>query len=50
MSAARTFRIAAIPGDGVGREVAAAGREVLDAGRRPRRRVRVRLAGVRLGV
>lgn len=31
MSAPRTFRIAAIPGDGVGREVVAAGREVLDA-------------------
>ena len=31
MSAARRFRIAAIPADGVGREVVAAGREVLDA-------------------
>jgi tartrate dehydrogenase/decarboxylase/D-malate dehydrogenase len=31
VSAARTFRIAAIPGDGVGQEVIAAGREVLDA-------------------
>jgi tartrate dehydrogenase/decarboxylase/D-malate dehydrogenase len=31
MNAAREFRIAAIPGDGVGREVVAAGREVLDA-------------------
>jgi len=31
MSAARTFRIAAIPGDGVGKEVVAAGRAVLDA-------------------
>jgi isocitrate/isopropylmalate dehydrogenase len=31
MSAPRRFRIAAIPGDGVGQEVAAAGREVLDA-------------------
>ncbi len=31
MSAARTFRIAAIPADGVGQEVVAAGREVLDA-------------------
>jgi len=31
MSAARTFRIAAIPGDGIGGEVVAAGREVLDA-------------------
>ena len=31
VSASRTFRIAVIPGDGVGREVVAAGREVLDA-------------------
>ena len=31
MSAVRRFRIAAIPADGVGREVVAAGREVLDA-------------------
>ena len=31
MSASRTFRIAAIPADGVGKEVVAAGREVLDA-------------------
>ena len=31
MSAARRFRIAAIPADGVGREVVAAGRKVLDA-------------------
>jgi len=31
MSTTRTFRIAAIPGDGVGAEVVAAGREVLDA-------------------
>jgi tartrate dehydrogenase/decarboxylase/D-malate dehydrogenase len=31
MSATRRFRIAAIPADGVGREVVAAGREVLDA-------------------
>jgi tartrate dehydrogenase/decarboxylase/D-malate dehydrogenase len=31
MSASRTFRIAAIPADGVGKEVIAAGREVLDA-------------------
>jgi tartrate dehydrogenase/decarboxylase / D-malate dehydrogenase len=31
MSAGHTFRIAAIPGDGVGQEVIAAGREVLDA-------------------
>lgn len=31
MSGPRTFRIAAIPADGVGREVVAAGREVLDA-------------------
>jgi tartrate dehydrogenase/decarboxylase / D-malate dehydrogenase len=30
MSAARRFRIAAIPGDGIGQEVVAAGREVLD--------------------
>jgi len=30
-SATRRFRIAAIPADGVGREVVAAGREVLDA-------------------
>ena len=31
MSATQRFRIAAIPADGVGREVVAAGREVLDA-------------------
>ena len=31
MSAPRTFKIAAIPADGVGQEVVAAGREVLDA-------------------
>ncbi len=31
VSAPRTFRIAAIPGDGVGQEVVAAGRAVLDA-------------------
>ena len=31
MSAPRRFRIAAIPGDGVGKEVIAAGRKVLDA-------------------
>jgi len=31
MSAGRTFTIASIPGDGVGKEVTAAGREVLDA-------------------
>jgi tartrate dehydrogenase/decarboxylase / D-malate dehydrogenase len=31
VNAARRFRIAAIPGDGVGAEVVAAGREVLDA-------------------
>ena len=31
MSATRRFRIAAIPADGVGREVVAAGRTVLDA-------------------
>ncbi|MGH3168702.1 MAG: tartrate dehydrogenase, partial [Trebonia sp.] len=31
MSGSRTFRIAAIPADGVGKEVVAAGREVLDA-------------------
>ncbi len=31
MSAPRRFRIAAIPADGVGKEVVAAGREVLDA-------------------
>ena len=31
MSAARRFRIAAIPADGVGLEVVAAGRKVLDA-------------------
>jgi tartrate dehydrogenase/decarboxylase/D-malate dehydrogenase len=31
MTATRMFRIAAIPGDGVGQEVVAAGREVLDA-------------------
>jgi tartrate dehydrogenase/decarboxylase / D-malate dehydrogenase len=31
MSAPRTFRIAAIPADGVGKEVVAAGRDVLDA-------------------
>ena len=28
--AERTFRIAAVPADGVGKEVVAAGREVLD--------------------
>jgi tartrate dehydrogenase/decarboxylase / D-malate dehydrogenase len=31
MSATRRFRIATIPADGVGQEVVAAGREVLDA-------------------
>jgi tartrate dehydrogenase/decarboxylase/D-malate dehydrogenase len=31
MSAIQRFRVAAIPADGVGREVVAAGREVLDA-------------------
>ena len=31
MSATQRFRIAAIPADGVGQEVVAAGREVLDA-------------------
>ena len=31
MSAARRFRIAAIPADGVGQEVMAAGREMLGA-------------------
>ena len=31
MSAPRSFKIAAIPADGVGHEVVAAGREVLDA-------------------
>jgi tartrate dehydrogenase/decarboxylase/D-malate dehydrogenase len=31
MSAPQRFRIAAIPADGVGREVVAAGRKVLDA-------------------
>ena len=31
MSATQRFRVAAIPADGVGREVVAAGREVLDA-------------------
>ena len=31
MSATRRFRIAAIPADGVGREVVAAGRTLLDA-------------------
>jgi isocitrate/isopropylmalate dehydrogenase len=31
MSAARRFRIAAIPADGVGQDVVAAGREMLDA-------------------
>ncbi|EKX65090.1 hypothetical protein STRIP9103_01016 [Streptomyces ipomoeae 91-03] len=30
-AAPRTFRIAAIPADGVGKEVVAAGRPVLDA-------------------
>jgi tartrate dehydrogenase/decarboxylase/D-malate dehydrogenase len=31
MSTTQVFRIAAIPADGVGQEVVAAGREVLDA-------------------
>ena len=31
MSAARRFRIAAIPADGAGQDVVAAGREMLDA-------------------
>lgn len=31
MNATRRFRIAAIPADGVGQEVVAAGRQVLDA-------------------
>jgi hypothetical protein len=34
MSALRRFRIAAIPADGVGQEVVAAGRQVADLARR----------------
>ena len=48
----RTFRIAAIPGDGIGTEVIAAGVEVLDgcAARDGGFRVRVRAFRLGLGV
>ncbi len=50
MSTPRSFTIAAIPADGVGQGVVAAGREVLDVLAANSARLRLRLAGVRLGL
>ena len=49
-SPVRTLRIAAIPGDGIGTEVIAAGLEVLERLRQARRRLRARLRSFRLGL
>ena len=51
MTDTQIFKIASIPADGVGKEVVAAGRRVLDvlAGA-VRRQVRLRLDGIPLGL